>query len=188
MRKLRCLHGSVLVVFCARIHACSAVGVFFFPYRYIALVLLLAQTTSVVLFMRYSLKPNSNEKPYIKTTAVVMAELFKLVASIFLLGYERQSTVFDLLIYLKLEVIDNWRQSVLLGVPVSRWVEHAPIPHPAAPARCPMTAAELTCPLPTLMPFFFFFFSDAPRRLVCTRSRTTCFTSPCRTSTAPRIR
>jgi len=92
-------------------------GVFFFPYRYIALVLLLAQTTSVVLFMRYSLKPNSNEKPYIKTTAVVMAELFKLVASIFLLGYERQSTVFDLLIYLKLEVIDNWRQSVLLGVP-----------------------------------------------------------------------
>jgi UDP-sugar transporter A1/2/3 len=92
-------------------------GVFFFPYRYIALVLLLAQTTSVVLFMRYSLKPNPNEKPYIKTTAVVMAELFKLVASIFLLGYERQSTVFDLLIYLKLEVVDNWRQSVLLGVP-----------------------------------------------------------------------
>lgn len=92
-------------------------GVFSFPYRYIALLLLLSQTTSVVLFLRYSLKPLPDETPYIKTTAVVMSELFKLLASIGLLARERSQGVADLFAYLKLEIVDNWRQSMLLGVP-----------------------------------------------------------------------
>eukprot|EP00040_Diaphanoeca_grandis_P013915 m.70306 g.70306 ORF g.70306 m.70306 type:complete len:359 (-) comp24208_c2_seq1:51-1127(-) len=93
-------------------------GIFFFPFKYIALILLLLQTTTVVLVMRYSLKPKSgDEVQYIKTTAVVMSELFKIVASVILLGNERRLGVFELFAYLNQEIVVNWRKSLLLGVP-----------------------------------------------------------------------
>ena len=50
-------------------------GAVFLPYRYIALVALMVQTSAVILTMRFSLTTSS----YLKTTAVVMSELFKLV-------------------------------------------------------------------------------------------------------------
>ena len=55
-------------------------GVFFFAYRHVALVLLLFQTSTVILTMRYSLASNIGT-PYIKSTAVVMSELLKLVCA-----------------------------------------------------------------------------------------------------------
>jgi len=90
-------------------------GVFFVPYRYIALILLMVQTTAVILTIRFSL--TSNGLPYIKTTSVVMSEVFKLVASVILLGVERKEPIGKLIGYLKHEMIDRWRDAILLGVP-----------------------------------------------------------------------
>ncbi len=65
------------------------VGVFFFPYKYISMILLIVQTTSTVLTMRISRTIDtevglklydrfSNEQTrYLNTTAVVMSEVFK---------------------------------------------------------------------------------------------------------------
>ena len=57
-----------------------AVGSFFFPYKYIALVALVVQTTSTVLAMRYS-RTVEVETRYLNTTAVAMTELFKVPVS-----------------------------------------------------------------------------------------------------------
>jgi len=91
-------------------------GVFFVPYRYIALVLLMVQTTAVILTIRYSLTANTGT-PYIKTTSVVMSEVFKVVASVALLGVERKESIPKLFGYLKHEMVDRWRDAILLGVP-----------------------------------------------------------------------
>eukprot|EP00038_Savillea_parva_P031657 m.89240 g.89240 ORF g.89240 m.89240 type:complete len:386 (+) comp9791_c0_seq1:319-1476(+) len=91
-------------------------GVFFFAYRHIALVLLLAQTSTVILTMRYSLAQSSGPK-YIKTTAVVMSELFKIIASTGLLAFELRNSNASLVSYLYDEMVVKWRQAVLLGVP-----------------------------------------------------------------------
>lgn len=90
-------------------------GVIFVPYRYIALILLMVQTSAVILTMRFSLVGDG--PGYIKTTAVVMSEVFKVVASVILLGIERKESVDKLFAYLKLEMVDKWRDAILLGVP-----------------------------------------------------------------------
>lgn len=56
-------------------------GVFFFAYRHVALVLLLFQTSTVILTMRYSLAQKEG-LPYIKSSAVVMSELLKLICAL----------------------------------------------------------------------------------------------------------
>eukprot|EP00039_Didymoeca_costata_P019991 m.339652 g.339652 ORF g.339652 m.339652 type:complete len:349 (-) comp18899_c0_seq1:23-1069(-) len=91
------------------------VGVVFIPYRYIALVLLMVQTSAVILTMRYSLTKSGAH--YVKTSAVVMSEVFKVVASVGLLWYERKGTFAKLIGYLRHEMIDKWRDAVLLSVP-----------------------------------------------------------------------
>ena len=52
-------------------------GALFFPYKYIALVLLMVQTTSSILVLRYSRTVNEDGQHYVSTTAVVMSEVFK---------------------------------------------------------------------------------------------------------------
>ena len=82
----------ILVLTCAMLLSMSRVsmhtdlpgfrwGVFFFAYRHVALVLLLFQTSTVILTMRYSLAQKDGP-PYIKSSAVVMSELLKLVCAL----------------------------------------------------------------------------------------------------------
>mmetsp|Transcript_31825 Transcript_31825/g.83392 ORF Transcript_31825/g.83392 Transcript_31825/m.83392 type:complete len:353 (+) Transcript_31825:276-1334(+) len=91
-------------------------GVFFFAFRHIALVLCLVQTSAVILTMRYSLAQSSGPR-YIKTTAVVMSELLKIVASIGLLAFERRNGTGSTLAHLYNEMVVQWRQALLLGIP-----------------------------------------------------------------------
>eukprot|EP00040_Diaphanoeca_grandis_P023751 m.129679 g.129679 ORF g.129679 m.129679 type:complete len:358 (+) comp29416_c0_seq1:349-1422(+) len=86
-------------------------------YKHIAMVLCVIQSSAIVLFMRSSLQPAPGQKSFVKTTAVVMAEAFKIVASALLLGYERQDGLFNLIGHLKEECIDNWRSTILLAIP-----------------------------------------------------------------------
>jgi len=92
-------------------------GAFKLEYKHIAMVLLIMQSSSIVLFMRHSLHPAPGEKNFVKTTAVVMAEAFKIVASIGLLAYERQDGLLNLVEHLHAEIIVNWKSAGLLAVP-----------------------------------------------------------------------
>ncbi|KIH48939.1 hypothetical protein ANCDUO_20988, partial [Ancylostoma duodenale] len=55
--------------------------------KYVSLVVLIAQTTALVLILRYS-RTQKNEGPrYLSSTAVVMAEIVKMVTCILVLLY-----------------------------------------------------------------------------------------------------
>lgn len=93
--------------------------------------------------MRYSLAQTSGPK-YIKTTAVVISELFKIVGTVFacilspllaanatrrftastgLLAFELRHSSVSVVAYLHDEMVVKWRQAMLLGVPVSLAVD-----------------------------------------------------------------
>eukprot|EP00045_Choanoeca_perplexa_P004567 m.39165 g.39165 ORF g.39165 m.39165 type:complete len:344 (-) comp12643_c0_seq1:1442-2473(-) len=90
-------------------------GAIFVPYKYIALVLLMVQTTSSILVLRLS--RTRDGEPYLSTTAVVMAELFKVIGSVFLLNHERKEDFGSTLRYIYREVFINWPSSLKLSVP-----------------------------------------------------------------------
>lgn len=96
-------------------------GAIHVPYKYIALVLLLLQTTVVVLCMRYSRLPSDPENPshvYLLTTAVVMSEIFKMVGSVFMLWLEKRDQGLGwVLEHLRYELMENKTETMKLGVP-----------------------------------------------------------------------
>eukprot|EP00055_Hartaetosiga_balthica_P004294 m.11055 g.11055 ORF g.11055 m.11055 type:complete len:349 (-) comp3767_c0_seq2:1408-2454(-) len=93
-------------------------GTLFFPYKYIALVLLMVQTTSSILVLRLSRTWTSEEGGrYISTTAVVMSEVFKLVGSLFLLGRESNRGPIDVITYTMSEISSNTMGTLKLGIP-----------------------------------------------------------------------
>jgi solute carrier family 35 (UDP-sugar transporter), member A1/2/3 len=53
----------------------------------------------------------------VKTTSVVMSEVFKVIASVVLLGIERQESIPKLFGYLKHELVDRYQDFALLAVP-----------------------------------------------------------------------
>eukprot|EP00049_Salpingoeca_infusionum_P003168 m.64222 g.64222 ORF g.64222 m.64222 type:complete len:341 (+) comp11992_c1_seq1:233-1255(+) len=91
------------------------VGTLFFPYRYVALVLLMVQTTTSILVLRYS--RSHGGASYISTTAVVMSEVFKLFGSAALLAHEQSQGLPTTIGYIIKEVQTNWKDSLKLGVP-----------------------------------------------------------------------
>ncbi|EDQ85857.1 uncharacterized protein MONBRDRAFT_34027 [Monosiga brevicollis MX1] len=90
-------------------------GAIFVPYKYVALVLLMVQTTSSILVLRYSRTREGGA--YLSTTAVVMAELFKLLGSAVLLNYERRESPLETIGYMYRELFINWVSSLKLSVP-----------------------------------------------------------------------
>jgi UDP-sugar transporter A1/2/3 len=55
--------------------------------KWISLVVLIGQTTSLVLILRYSRTQTTEGPKYLSSTAVVMAEIIKLFTCIFVLLY-----------------------------------------------------------------------------------------------------
>ncbi|EGD77469.1 UDP-N-acetylglucosamine transporter [Salpingoeca rosetta] len=92
-------------------------GAMFFPYRYIALLLLMVQTTSSILVLRYSRTVNGDGGHYISTTAVVMSECFKLVGSFFLLQRETGLGLVQTYRHMYGEIMGNWKGTLKLSVP-----------------------------------------------------------------------
>lgn len=92
------------------------VGAIHIKYKYIALILLMLQTTAVVLALRYSRTHVENSR-YISTTAVVMSEFFKIVGSLVLLLYEQRKHLSSMAEFLRHEPIDGMRDQLKLGVP-----------------------------------------------------------------------
>lgn len=120
------------------------VGVFFIAFRYIALVngrwanasalnsgcsslllqqscsqvLLMVQTTAVVLTMRYSRTTNSADgQRYLSSTAVVMSEVFKILGSLLLLWVERKVSLWDAATFASREILAQWKDTLKLAVP-----------------------------------------------------------------------
>lgn len=99
-----------------------SVGAIHVPYKYIALVLLLLQTTVVVLCMRFSRIPEDPAHPgqvYLLTTAVVMSEIFKMIGSVGMLWYEKKGEHdFAWVVeHLRHELVENSKETVKLAVP-----------------------------------------------------------------------
>lgn len=96
-------------------------GTIHVPYKYIALALLLFQTTVVVLCMRSSRKPTDPADPssvYLLTTAVVMSELFKMFGSVLMLWYEKQEQGLGwVLQHMWEELVNNPTETSKLAVP-----------------------------------------------------------------------
>lgn len=96
-------------------------GAIHIPYKYIALVLLLLQTTVVVLCMRFSRIPQDHAHPthvYLLTTAVVMSEIFKMLGSVGMLWIEKREQGFAWVIeHLRFELMENSKETVKLAVP-----------------------------------------------------------------------
>lgn len=88
----------------------------------VALVALVACTSALVLAIRFSRSTGGGQ--YLTSTAVVMSELVKVCASVVLLAREQandaNSTVSDAKSFgamLKRDLIDNWKDTAMLGVP-----------------------------------------------------------------------
>ena len=56
--------------------------------KYLSLVLLILQTTGVVLVMRYSRTSSDSKNRYLSSTAVVVSEVMKIAACLALLWYQ----------------------------------------------------------------------------------------------------
>eukprot|EP00051_Salpingoeca_urceolata_P027830 m.483482 g.483482 ORF g.483482 m.483482 type:complete len:337 (-) comp22954_c0_seq1:212-1222(-) len=95
------------------------VGVFFFPFKYLALVLLLLQTSAVVLAMRFSRTAGDDGKRYLTTTAVCMAEFCKIIGSAVLLFIERRDSMSfpQAVAFLFGETLSNMSETLKLAVP-----------------------------------------------------------------------
>ena len=90
-------------------------------YKRMALVLQVLQTTALVLLMRTSMTTQST--PYIKSTAVVMAEAIKVVLSLGLVCHDlREPSLANLGRELHRELIVNWQGFSLLLVPAGLYV------------------------------------------------------------------
>jgi UDP-sugar transporter A1/2/3 len=56
--------------------------------KYLSLILLILQTTGVVLVMRYSRTSSDSKDRYLSSTAVVVSEIMKIISCILLLWYQ----------------------------------------------------------------------------------------------------
>lgn len=86
--------------------------------KYLSLILLVAQNSSLVLLMRQSrIVSSSAQGPlYISSTAVVAAELLKLFTCLAIIAVQERSLA-GCISVVRREVIGNWRETLLMCVP-----------------------------------------------------------------------
>eukprot|EP00920_Eleutheroschizon_duboscqi_P033247 GHVT01080185.1.p1 GENE.GHVT01080185.1~~GHVT01080185.1.p1 ORF type:complete len:284 (-),score=-10.33 GHVT01080185.1:674-1525(-) len=87
------------------------------PLKYVALLLLVAQTVAVVISLRISRMQTDPSVKYINTTAVVMSEALKLVSSIGIVWYERSWNVKQTCSQLHKEVLCKPFETLQVGIP-----------------------------------------------------------------------
>ena len=87
----------------------------FFSLKYISLLLLIVQNTTVVLLMRYS-RTMSGPR-YLTSTAVVIAEIMKFVTCFFLVLHGNQWALLDTLRLLRYEIIEKYTETLKVSIP-----------------------------------------------------------------------
>nr|AKN21637.1 slc35a-1 [Schmidtea mediterranea] len=85
--------------------------------KYVSLVLLIFQTTALVLIMRYSRMESGTSKKYISSTAVFMAEIIKLFTCISIICFQNQFKFKDTFNIIKSEIVGNYEDTLKLSVP-----------------------------------------------------------------------
>jgi len=88
--------------------------------KYISLVLLVAQNASLVLLTRFA--KTREGTPFISTTAVVMAEIFKLFACLFVTYFEHNRNVKAWLAHLHMYLLENYVDTLKVAVPAFIYV------------------------------------------------------------------
>ena len=84
-------------------------------FKYLSLVVLVVQNTSLVLIMRHSL---TMEGPrYITSTAVALSEVLKLVVCTVLVFYQNDCNAGSTIRLLKKEIVDNYVETFKVSVP-----------------------------------------------------------------------
>lgn len=86
-------------------------------YKYLSLIILVVQNTTLVLVMRYSRTVTVGGHQYLPTTAVVMAELLKLVVSVVMVFYGTHWNIQRGLVQLHTEIVQKRGEMLKLSVP-----------------------------------------------------------------------
>eukprot|EP00386_Alphamonas_edax_P005313 GDKI01017021.1.p1 GENE.GDKI01017021.1~~GDKI01017021.1.p1 ORF type:complete len:381 (+),score=137.45 GDKI01017021.1:99-1241(+) len=86
------------------------------PMKYVSLLLLVFQTTAVIVTTRFSRSGSSGTK-YLNTTAVVFSELVKLVSCVGLVWWENGYDVSKTLQQINREIIQRPTETFLVGIP-----------------------------------------------------------------------
>jgi len=93
------------------------------PLRYICLGVLVIQTSTNILTLRYSRTRRVPGQPvYIAATAVFCSEILKLFLSYLVLLRNSQYKLFQVNSAIHLQIRDNWRDGIKLGVPAVMYV------------------------------------------------------------------
>uniref|UniRef100_A0A158QMI7 UDP-N-acetylglucosamine transporter n=1 Tax=Haemonchus placei TaxID=6290 RepID=A0A158QMI7_HAEPC len=90
--------------------------------KYVSLIVLIAQTTALVLILRYSRTQKHEGPRYLSSTAVVMAEIVKLVTCILVLFYNHGWRWTSFLGEINAEVIQKRRETLKVAVPAVLYV------------------------------------------------------------------
>jgi len=85
--------------------------------KYLSLVLLILQTTALVLVMRYSRIESGTTGKYITSTAVFMAEILKLITCVFIVFYQNRFQYGQTMNNIKQEIWHNYIDTLKLAVP-----------------------------------------------------------------------
>ncbi|KAF7634045.1 hypothetical protein Mgra_00006570 [Meloidogyne graminicola] len=92
--------------------------------KWLSLFILIAQTTALVLTLRYSRtqKGNDGGPKYLSSTAVLMAEIVKFITCIFVLFYQNDWSIDRLLKVLDSDVFNRINETLKVGVPALLYV------------------------------------------------------------------
>ncbi|XP_077869795.1 UDP-N-acetylglucosamine transporter-like [Saccoglossus kowalevskii] len=85
--------------------------------KYMSLSILIVQTTSLVLMLRYSRAVVEQGPKYLSSTAVVMAEIIKISTCLILVFCQENGSIRRLLSILKNEVIEKPMETIKLAIP-----------------------------------------------------------------------
>eukprot|EP00057_Strongylocentrotus_purpuratus_P007654 XP_011662128.1 PREDICTED: UDP-N-acetylglucosamine transporter [Strongylocentrotus purpuratus] len=85
--------------------------------KYLSLGILIVQTTTLVLTMRYSRTVESEGPRYLSSTAVVMAECMKIVACILLVYFQEGETIEGFTKVIREEIINSPMDCLKLAIP-----------------------------------------------------------------------
>lgn len=88
-----------------------------FSLKYLSLLVLIFQTTGVVLTLRYSRIASNGSKMYLSSTAVVLSELLKFIICYFLVLRGNGWSTSDTHKQLYLEIITKYKETIKVSVP-----------------------------------------------------------------------
>uniref|UniRef100_A0A915NVQ5 UDP-galactose transporter n=1 Tax=Meloidogyne floridensis TaxID=298350 RepID=A0A915NVQ5_9BILA len=93
--------------------------------KWLSLFILIAQTTALVLTLRYSRTQIGEGPKYLSSTAVLMAEIVKFITCVFVLFFQNDWSFDRLLRVLNADVFNRLNETTKIGVPALLYVDAA---------------------------------------------------------------